>query len=117
MIQVSHGYSRTVILTRRRAYKLPSFRSWKGALWGVLSNLKERERSGAPGLCPVLWSLPGGLMIVMPRCGRPPLDLLPSPGSAALDDPDAYKACSYGLLDGQLVRVDYHGACAPREAA
>ena len=114
---VHHSATRIVILTRHRAYKLPSVRGLRRFLWGLLANMAERERSGAPGLCPVLWSMPGGLLVVMPRAERAPLDLLPDPGSAPADDPDAWKPDSYGLLNGEVVRVDYHGACWLKDAA
>lgn len=109
-----HGASRTVILTRRHAFKLPSLRSWRGMLWGLLSNLRERERSGSPDLCPVRFSLPLGLLVVMPRCAPVPLDLIPDPRAMPADDPDAWKADSFGLLNGRVVRVDYHGAVEPK---
>lgn len=117
MPEIRRGMSRVVVLTKRRAYKIPALSSWRGFLWGLLSNLRERERSGEPGLCPVLWSAPGGLLVVMPRCSQAPLELLPDPHTAPSDDPDAWKADSYGLLAGEVVRLDYHGAVEPKEVA
>jgi hypothetical protein len=107
-MEIRRGASRTVLLTRRYAIKLPSLRSYRATLWGLLSNLAERERAGGPGLCPILWSLPGGLVVVMPRCERAPVDLIPS--TEHRGDPDGAKADSWGVYQGQIVRVDYHGA-------
>lgn len=115
-MEIRRGYSRTVILTRRRAYKLPSLASWRRFLWGILSNLRELERSGSPGLCPVLWGFPGGLLVVMPRCDPAPASLVPA-GSEDPGDLDAGKFDSWGLYRGLLVRVDYHGVCDPEVAA
>jgi hypothetical protein len=44
------------MVTKRRAYKLPSFYSWKHFLLGLLANMQEAEfsRTGRPELCPVL---------------------------------------------------------------
>lgn len=113
-MEIRRGSSRAVILTRRRAYKLPRLASYPAFLWGLLSNMRERERSGHPGLCPILWSLPLGLLVVMPRCEAAPEALIPG-GPQGDGDPDAYKSSSWGMLRGLLVRVDYHGAVDPGE--
>jgi len=64
------GATRCVLLTRRYAVKVPRLVSWRLFLHGLLSNMQEREfsRTGWPELCPVLFSLPGGWLVVMPRC-------------------------------------------------
>jgi hypothetical protein len=63
------GATRFVVLTRRWAIKLPRLVSWRLFLCGLLANMQEREfsRTGWPELCPVLFSLPGGWLVVMPR--------------------------------------------------
>jgi hypothetical protein len=43
--------------------------SWKHFLYGLLANMQEAQfsKTSWPELCPVLWSLPGGFLVVMPR--------------------------------------------------
>lgn len=129
MIRLRRGITRTVILTRRHAIKLPSLRPYgnglAGLLWsvcrGILANQSEAEwwRNADPDtrtkLCPVLRSWLGGIVNVYPRC-EPfgvvphvemamfertyrPLDLDPCPGD---EKPD-----NYGWLEDRLVRLDY----------
>jgi len=118
----ARGITRTVLITRRYAVKFPSLRRYgkglTGLLWsvcrGILANQAEVEAQGFPMwkgyLCPILWSSPGCVVIVMPRCEPLPTDeyeraaiplpkLEPPPG----DD----KADNWGLLDGRPVRIDY----------
>jgi hypothetical protein len=102
-----------VILTQRRAWKFPS-----SFLRGLLANLQETAFSELdwPELCPVVFALPLGLLVVMPRARLCP--------PAYLDDPRAFepllypvhgqyavpaepKPSSFGLLDGRVVAVDY----------
>lgn len=116
------GVTRTVILTKRHAIKVPSMRGgWRGPralLWsltsGIQANLSEWEWSGMPGTCPVLWSF-AGLVNVYPRCA-------PVPDGADVDyDAIGFpygtdrKPDNVGYLDGRLVWVDYDmsaGDCA-----
>lgn len=133
MIQVRRGITRTVLLTKRWAIKLPSLRPYgngvAGLLWsisrGILANQSETEwwRNTQPEnrihLCPVRFSLLGGVINIYPRC-EPyeateeqelamfnrtwrPVDDNPAPG----DD----KAANFGWLTehGQrrVVRIDY----------
>lgn len=77
---VRRGITRTVLLTKRYAVKLPSLRAHgdglAGLLWsfcrGVLANQAERTWSSydawAGKLCPVLRSWLGGIVNVYPRC-------------------------------------------------
>ena len=63
------GVTREVLLLGGYALKIPSLRSWRCFLWGLLANIQEREFSltGWPELCPVIFSAPGGFLTVMPR--------------------------------------------------
>lgn len=63
------GATRCVLLTKRHAFKVPRLVSWRLFLCGLLANMQEREfsRAGWRELCPVLFSLPGGWLVVMPR--------------------------------------------------
>lgn len=75
-------------------------------LCGLLSNMAERDRwrlGPRDGLCPVLWSLPGGLLLVMPRAE--PATEPPARNLAGYD----HKPSSYGYHRGELVATDYHG--------
>jgi Protein of unknown function (DUF3606) len=73
---VRFGAVRTLILMRRHIFKFPGRWKWDSRNWwwdfllrGLLSNLQEKRfaATGWPELCPVAFSLPGGLLIVMPR--------------------------------------------------
>jgi len=63
------GATRWVILTKKYAWKFPSFHSWKLFLCGLLSNMSEVvwNRIQHPSLCPIQWSVWGGFLNVMPR--------------------------------------------------
>jgi hypothetical protein len=107
MIRVSRGASRTVLLVGRWAVKAPRLRAgWRAFLCGLLSNMSERDRwrlGSRDGLCPVLWSLPGGICLVMPRVRI--TGEVPERNVAGFD----HKASSYGYHRGELVAIDYHG--------
>lgn len=103
------GRNRFVLLVGPWAVKVPSLRSWRDFLFGLLNNMNEAAWSRQPGHCPVLLAGPGGLFVVMPRArilGEAEfhqlrlLDRLP----AARAEP---KADSFGWLNGRLVAVDY----------
>jgi hypothetical protein len=132
VLTIRRGVTRTVILTRRHAVKVPSLRAYgggiAGALWsicrGILANQAEAEwwrnadSKTRTMLCPVRWSL-AGVVNVYPRCepfeandeqqlamfdgNWRPLDPDPAPGD---EKPD-----NYGWLTEngarRLVRVDY----------
>lgn len=111
-MRIAHGVTRSVLITRRWAIKIPRIgRSGRGALWaianGVLANLSEREWSHIDGVCPVVWSL-FGLVNIYPRC----VPVQPLPGfdyrAVAPDLPriDA-RAHNLGRLNGRVVWVDY----------
>lgn len=105
------GITRTVLLFGGYAVKVPQHRyGWRKFLQGLLANDQEAmwwRETRDERLCPVLWSLPLGLMLVQRRVERnaraeelPPrvdLDGLP------LD----YKPDNFGWLDGRLVLFDY----------
>lgn len=115
MIEFKSGATRWVFLVGRLAIKVPRPTQWRLFLCGLLSNMQERQfsRTGWPELCPVLASLPGGWLVVMPRC-RPLTDLQfenfdtrefisRSDGQIPVEE----KQCSFGWLDGRIVAVDY----------
>jgi hypothetical protein len=64
------GATREVFLMGKLAIKIPSFRSYKLFLRGLLCNLQERfwwKETHDKRLCPVLFSDWFGLLVVMPR--------------------------------------------------
>ncbi len=112
---VRRGITRTVVLTRRWAIKLPSLRAHglgpRGVLWsltrGIQANLSEAEWSGTPGTCPVRWTL-FGVINVYPRCGE--VRALPSEQELAdigFLGPIDRKPPNLGYLNGKLVWIDY----------
>lgn len=68
-LEVHTGTTRMVFLIGKYAFKIPVLNSWRGFLKGLLANSNERS---IWHLCPdyflpVLWSLPGGWLVCMPR--------------------------------------------------
>jgi hypothetical protein len=64
------GVSRDVLCIGGWALKFPKLaRGWRQFLIGLLSNMQERDLSkrGWPKLCPVVFALPGGWLVVMRR--------------------------------------------------
>lgn len=114
--RLAFGVTRRVLLIGRYAVKVPTMREWRLFLLGLLANMQEAlfGRMNHPDLCPVLWSIPGGFLIVMRRART-----LTDDEFAALDlerwvvrdetftVPAEIKADSFGYLDGRLVAVDY----------
>src|ERR1051326_2954660 len=121
------GVTRTVVLTRRFAIKVPTLvYGWRMFLYGLLANMQECAWSGADErLCPVRFALPGGLLIIMPRCEALTdeefiANVIPKWGQVADEEtgmplpysvnlPVEVKSCSFGRLKGKIVAVDYGG--------
>lgn len=120
-MKLCYGTTRTVILIGGYAIKIPVFTEWRLFLSGLLANIQEVtfSRAGWPELCPVIWSIPGGWLVVMQRAE--PLTReqffalnyaewikggkdLPK-GEWVI--PVENKQDSFGYLDGRLVAVDY----------
>lgn len=113
----AYGCTRMVLLTRHWAFKLPTiWYGWRPFLYGLLANdmeckfdvLKHKR------LCPVTFSLPLGLLVVMPRVDvlvgdDLPADLLVDYGTDSVLCAVEKKADSWGWLGGRLVAVDYGG--------
>jgi hypothetical protein len=112
------GVTRTVILTKQWAIKLPCLvYGWRYFLYGFLANMQERDWSGLDErLCPVAYAAPGGAFIVMPRC-EPLTDeefIAEVPEDWAKygeigELPVEIKICSFGRLGSKVVAVDYGG--------
>lgn len=122
------GATRTVIVTKRFAWKFPRFYrkgrvfQWSQFLQGMLANLQERywARFKYPQLCPIYFADPLGLLVVMPRCeamspytastrAMPDEDfeVFSSIGEGEGCVPIENVVCNFGFLNGQLVSFDY----------
>ena len=110
------GITREVFLIGRWAFKFPRIVSgWRMFLCGLLANMQERSfaAAGWPELCPVVFSIPGGWLVVMRRA-RPltpeewsnfrPYDFCEK-GDHVI--PAETKLDSFGVLDSRIVAVDY----------
>lgn len=106
---VRKGQSRAVLLVGKWAAKVPRLASWRQTLWGLLSNLSERERRHTEGTAPILWAAPLGLVVVQARCEPVPPGVEVPPNVRALAGYDD-KPCSYGMHAGRVVAVDFHGS-------
>lgn len=122
---IRRGISRTVLLTRRYAVKVPSFRGHctgrfrgrlRGFAVGIIANQDEADWHDFEGwegqVAPVLHSWIGGLINVYPRCEPLPLDAAGAyfgdePLPTLDPDPGDHKPDNYGILGGRIVRIDY----------
>lgn len=108
--------SRTVLLTRRWAIKVPSSHAWgdggRGRLAtfcrGVLANQAERRWSGVAGLNPVVWSCGWGIVNIYRRAIEATEDV--DYEAICTDDfvpPGDRKPSNVGWVDGELVWIDF----------
>lgn len=69
--KIEYGCTRFVILTKKYAIKIPQFKyKWRHFLQGLLANMQEISFSkiNDERLCPIKFYIPGGWLLVMPRC-------------------------------------------------
>ena len=114
--RIKQGSARNILLTKHYAIKMPRLVEWRLFLYGLLANMQEAQfwrYLHSDKLCPVLWSLPGGLLLVMPRAAA-----FSREDHAALDF-DAFvdagtwvvpvedKQDSFGWYCGRIVAIDY----------
>lgn len=113
--RLEYGVTRRVLLIWSWAIKVPVMTQWRLFLLGLLANMQEAlwSKTGWPELCPVIWSTPGGFLLIMRRARvltdeeflvlnleqwvQRPNYLIPA----------EIKSDSFGYLDGRLVAVDY----------
>ena len=116
-MSIEYGCTRIVILTKRYAFKIPQFTyQWRHFLWGLICNMSERNWSrslACDGLCPIVFSLPGGWLNVMLRA-RPltrsewfGFDYASFVKREDCLIPVEEKMDSFVVLDGNIVAVDY----------
>jgi len=71
-MKVMYGCTRIVILTKKYAIKIPQFKfQWNHFLLGLLANIQEAHFSKVRNedrVCPVLFHVWGGFLLVMPKC-------------------------------------------------
>ena len=120
------GCTREVLLVGEYAIKIPSLRSWRMFLTGLLCNEQERQFSGLgwSELCPVVFSLPGGFLVIMPRVVTlADLEPAKNPRTELTDEefrrytvrqdggevPAENKLDSFGLHQGLVKAIDYGG--------
>jgi hypothetical protein len=124
-----NGCTRRVYLIGKYAIKIPQFHyEWHHFLLGLLANMQEVTFSKMKDerLCPVLFYIPGGWLIVMPRCipiSRKifyDLDVTrfwPDENEdyhpanvcerASFNVPVENKQDSFGYYNGKIVAIDY----------
>jgi hypothetical protein len=112
----AYGSARRVLLTKKWAFKFPNWETWQLFLCGLLANQEEAiwGRMGQAGVCPVRFSIPGGFLVVMPKCSP-----IPEAWQWSVEEWEEFKTrkgyrinceCkgdSVGLLNGEVVAVDY----------
>lgn len=114
-MKLKKGYSRAVWLVGNYAFKFPRLSSGRQFACGLLSNIREAENwAGAADdrshLAPVLWAAASGALLIMRRA-KP---MSPSIQKQQLEDrlkqAVGYdlKRSSFGMIDGNIVAVDYH---------
>jgi hypothetical protein len=98
------------------ALKFPRVSSWRSFLAGMLHNMSERDFSAMNInlLCPVVASVPGGLLNVMPVCCVSPAALRSWRAAAEKHEQASLllnivelKSDSAGMLNGRPVAVEY----------
>lgn len=110
--------TREVLILGPLVVKVPSVRSWRHFLLGLLANINEARRSGLdPRLCPVRWAAPGGCLLVMRRAAPlsdeefaavpPDFGRLPAGEPFPLGPLPDVNRRNLGRLDGRPVIVDY----------
>ena len=106
------GTTRYVVLIGSWAIKVPVFWRWGHFLRGLLGNMLERDVwrwSDLPTrrwLCPVLFALPGGWLLVMRRA-EVVASLTPSERVELCRLFNDVHEDNVGRCDGQIVMVDY----------
>ena len=113
-IQFARGVSRFTVLLGPWAFKFPIILyTWRQFLQGMLANDVEANFTtwGHPYLCPVVFSLPFGLLAVMPRAetlqDELPGFLVDDKQYQQIKDMVEMKPDSWGYVKGKLMAVDY----------
>ena len=113
---IKYGSTRVCILTKKYAFKIPRLVKFRSFLYGLLANINEVEFSKMKDrrLFPVLFSIPYGFLVVMPRCKQ----ISYSEFTLVIDSdfievpfhiPCEPKYDSFGKLNNKIVAIDYGG--------
>ena len=114
---IKKGSNRWVFIIGKFAFKIPSLHAYKNFLWGLLANMQEKEFSGIDEfkdrLCPVVFYIPLGLLVVMPRArvlemneiSKEELKIFCTLTKGYI--PAELKHDSFGYFKGKLVAIDY----------
>ncbi len=118
-MKVAKGATRTVLLIGAYAIKVPRLFSWaacwRNFLLGLIANMQEAEWgvTGFPEFCPVLFSIPGGFLVVMSRADPLTEEQFDSIDWETFCNKQDYycfverKIENMGLYQGRIVAVDY----------
>lgn len=121
-METRKGTTRWVLLIGQYAIKIPAMSSWDMFLYGLLGNMQETKFSsmGIEELAPVVFSVPGGFLNVMPRADVKTFDEIGfeyvdefhrnielSEHRDILRNIVESKPCSLGKLNNKIVAVDY----------
>ena len=124
MLQINRmGVTRIVLLTKNYAFKIPNFSyGWRMWLQGRLANGQESRISKEycavkDKICPVLFSLPMGYLVIMPRVkvmSEQEFSNFNYNDWINLEDGIKFeciekKAENFGYLDNKVVAIDYGG--------
>ena len=113
---LNRGSTRVVIITKKWAFKLPTFKDgWKFYLKGLLANIHEVEHSHRkiPELAPIPFYIPGGFLVIMPTVEQGEylsewiLRASQSKNAELLFNIVENKNRSIGLWRGEIVAIDY----------
>jgi hypothetical protein len=112
---IKRGATRIVFLVGKYAIKIPNVSYWRTFLYGLLGNMQEVAFSTlrSEKLCPVVFSFPGGFLLIMPRAEPISQEEFEAIEPTVWNEEDGFvvpgehKWDSYGRLNGRIVRVDY----------
>lgn len=115
LLKRERGVTRRVYLIGHLAFKFPITETWQQFLLGLLANMQEVKfgRTSWPELCPIVFFIPGGWLVVMRRAREltqaefDSLDIASWVNRNSYLVPAELKADSFGWLDGRLVAIDY----------
>lgn len=117
-IERKYGTTRAVLLIGQYAIKVPSFVEWRLFLYGLLGNMQEVVFwKGLPTsrsmMCPVLFSIPGGFLIIMRRAESVSVEEFLEKSQKWFNEarnlsiPVENKVDSWGRINNKIVAVDY----------
>lgn len=113
---MKQGATRNVFLTKRYAIKLPRWSEWRLFLQGLLGNMQEVNfwrQLKSNKLCPVVFSVAGGFLVVMARASEFSCSDYADFNFDSFVEADGWtipvenKQSSFGWFQGRIVAIDY----------